>query len=108
MEKHTEKHIEHHEKIVPDTSIIIEGLLSTRINDRLLSVVRPNNPRPLSQKEEWVFGLSGSVSIISWLTITFVDLFVFDLKYGQFLTYYLLAILMAFAAHRVLTKRSAI
>ena len=98
--------------------IILNGAtLSDRINKRLLAAVQQDHPRPLdyardlrplSQKEERFLGLSGAVSITSWLTIAFVDLFVFDLKYGQFLTYYLLAILMAFAVHRVLTKRSAI
>ena len=85
--------------------IILNGaMLSDKINRRLLATVQPNNPRPLSQKEEIFFGLSGSVSIISWLTIAFVDLFVFDLKYWQFLIYYLLVMAAAFAVHRALPR----
>src|SRR3989344_1668425 len=83
--------------------IILNGaMLSSRINGRLLATVQLNNPRLLSQKEEKIFGFSGSVSITSWLTITFVDLFVFDLKYWQFLIYYLLVIAAAFVVHRAL------
>jgi len=85
--------------------IIINGaLLSSRINTRLLESVNPNNPRPLKRREELTFGLSGSVSIISWLTIAFIDLFVFDLKYWQFLTFYFAAISVAFLTDHVLTK----
>lgn len=85
--------------------IIINGaLLSSRINNRLLESVNPNNPRPLKRREELTFGFSGSVSIISWLTIAFIDLFVFDLKYWQFLTLYFGAIFIAFLTDQMLTK----
>ncbi len=64
--------------------IILNGaMLSGRINWGLLATVQPDNPRPLSPKEERFFRLSGSASITSWVTVAFVDLFVFDLKYWQ-------------------------
>ncbi|MBI1888742.1 MAG: hypothetical protein HYS15_02320 [Candidatus Spechtbacteria bacterium] len=86
--------------------IILNGtLLSQRINDKLIKSVELTNPLPVSQKMQNVFGFSGSVSIISWLTITFVDVFTFNLKYWQFSAYYLLAIIFAFVIHLLMRKR---
>ncbi len=85
--------------------IILNGaMLSGRMNRRLLATVRPDNPRPLSPKEEIFFGLSGSVSITSWVTIAFVDLFAFGLKYWQFLIYYFLAMLIIFVTSQFMER----
>ncbi len=85
--------------------IILNGaLLADKINKRLIDSVRTDNPRPITPEEDIFLSLSGSVSIISWLTIAFVDLFVFDLKYWQFIIYYLLVIIIAFIFHRLVIK----
>lgn len=86
--------------------IILNGtLLSQRITDKLIGSVKPKNPLPLSQKVQNILGLSGSISAISWLTITFVDFFSFNLKYRQFLAYYLTAIVLAFVIHWLMNRK---
>jgi len=58
--------------------IILNGaLLSDKINQRLIASVRIDNPLPLTPKEDLFMGISGSISIVSWITIAFIDLFVF-------------------------------
>ncbi len=86
--------------------IILNGaLMSGRINERLMATIRPENPLPLSQKERKLLGVSGAVSISSWLTIAFVDLFSFGLKYWQFFAYYLFVIAVAFTLHQLVDKK---
>lgn len=77
--------------------LIINGVfLSGPMTRRLLDSVKrgiTNLPKRLN----FVAGISGSVSVISWVTINFLDQFqTINLTYGQFFLYYLIAIIAAF------------
>lgn len=57
--------------------IVINGtLLSGRINEALIELFRPDGSvANFEEKTEKIISLSGAVSIVSWLTITFSDFF---------------------------------
>ena len=58
--------------------IIINGtLLSGRINEALIELFQPDGSvAHFDEKTEKIISLSGAISIVSWLTITFSDFFV--------------------------------
>lgn len=86
--------------------IVINGaLLSGRINDFLISLIKSDKVHNLSKKMGFVFGLSGSVSIVSWLTITFIDFHEITLTYAQLFTIYALATLIAFMLNLLIEAR---
>jgi len=82
--------------------IVINGsLLSGKINDLLTNSVKPG-AQGLNQSTLRLMGLSGSVSIISWLSITFVDFFELTLNYWQLIPIYLAGIIIAYFARGVI------
>lgn len=77
--------------------IIINGAgLSGRINKTLKDIADPDHPRKMSSKMKFIFGLSGSISIVSWLTITALDFFTITLSYFEFMVIYASIIAIAF------------
>lgn len=85
--------------------IIVNGaLLSGKISDTLLQIARSTAPVKLSLRAQYLFGLSGAVSIVSWTTITFVDFFEFPFSYAQFLMFYGTAVGIAYAGHFAIEK----
>ena len=84
--------------------IIINGsLLSGKINDLLTNSVKPGG-QTLAPRTLRLMGISGSVSIVSWLTITFVDFFKLTLNYPQLALIYVTAIVTAYFVHDVIEK----
>jgi len=83
--------------------LIINGvLLSIRINDKLLGLIREDRILSLSPRMSKIAGLAGAISIVSWLSITFVDFFELTLSYIALMTIYVLAIGMAYVIHGIL------
>ncbi len=93
--------------------IIINGaLLSERISGVLLRWVQQKNTHNVSyvaeapeKKVMHILGLSGSVSVVSWLSITFLDFVDTGLSFGVLAAIYAGAVLLAFAGHRLLEER---
>ncbi len=93
--------------------IIINGaLLSERISGVLMRWVRRKSARNLSYIAEApgkatmrTLGLSGSVSVVSWLSITFLDFVDTGLPFGVLTVLYACAILFALAGHRFIERR---
>lgn len=80
--------------------LIINGaLLSGRISEAL-TVLKEADHIGRDTALGKIIGVSGAVSIVSWLTITFVDFFRFGLSYWQFLLIFLTAIIAAYYLHR--------
>jgi len=85
--------------------IVLNGaFLSGRMSEKLFSLIQTDRILPLSSKTNLIFGISGSVSIVSWLTITFIDFFSFKLSFWQFFAIYLTLIITAFFGQKVLKK----
>lgn len=70
-------------------------LLSVRINNKLIESIK-SRVSTLSKGWKKIISISGSISITSWLTITFLDFFDFTFSMGQFLFLYTAAILSAY------------
>lgn len=87
--------------------LIVNGvLLSGSITRRLLDGLK-HGITVLPKKLNLIAGISGSVSVISWMTITFVDQFqVIRLAYGQFFIYYLIAITAVFVMRTLVERRA--
>lgn len=86
--------------------IIMNGaLLSGRINDILINFNWLEKRELVNPALKRVISVSGSVSIVSWLTITFVDFFRFSLVYWQFLALYAFFILTAYIVHDVIESQ---
>ncbi|MDP2695640.1 MAG: hypothetical protein Q8O87_00065 [bacterium] len=78
--------------------IIINGaLLSGRVSNWLLGTL---TGQALSRQSKIIIGLSGSISIISWLTITAIDSLEIGWAYWQFALAYLIAIVAAYLFHK--------
>ncbi|MEK7087509.1 MAG: hypothetical protein AAB958_02285 [Patescibacteria group bacterium] len=85
--------------------IIINGaFLSGKTNDFLISLIRPDRVDSISPRTNLIFGISGSLSIVSWTTITFLDFVNLPFSYVEFLFIYLAFISIAFFSHLVLEK----
>ncbi len=83
--------------------IIINGaILSGRINELLINFAELAKRELIDPLLKKVIAVSGSVSIVSWLTITFMDFFEFSAKYWQFWGVYLLAVVTAYTIHGIL------
>ena len=83
--------------------IIFNGaILSGRINEILIHFSQLIEQKLVDPALQRIIRISGSVSIVSWLAITFVDFFEFTLKYWQFLGIYMLVIVLAYTAHNIL------
>ncbi len=96
---------------IPDTSqflfnqtviaiLVINGaLLSVKINEALIKLVKSEQHSQLSSGMEKVVGISGAVSFASWLTITFLDFF--ELPFGYWI---LIVLYLGFIAVLYFTK----
>lgn len=85
--------------------IILNGILLTgRETNVLRSLVKPDRVDFVGPREELIFGLSGSVSIVSWSTITFIDFS--ELTAPIFLMFvgYVLFIVFVFITQKILKK----
>lgn len=83
--------------------IVINGaFLSGKINDFLIDLIRPDRVESLSPKMNLFFGISGSLSIVSWTTITLLDFIKPPFSYLQFLSIYVSFIALAFLSHLAL------
>lgn len=86
--------------------IIINGAaLSGKINETLAKIADPKHPKRMSRKMKLIFGISGSISIVSWLTITFLDFTTIELNYLGLMAGYILLILIAFVTQNTLEKK---
>lgn len=85
--------------------IIINGaLLSGRINDALINLVRRGKEMSLTPRLRRVAQISGAVSIVSWTTVTFLDFFDFSVSLGHFFIFYLTAILLVFLFEPIIER----
>jgi hypothetical protein len=72
---------------------------------KLLETVKNGTVRPLSARWQTAAGISGSISIASWSTITVVDFFYsLTLSYPQMLLCYLVWVSCAYVGY-ILTER---
>ena len=86
--------------------LIINGaLLSGRINNLLIHFVSLEKYELVNPTLKRIISVSGSISIVSWLTITFVDFFEFSLHYWQFISFYALLILTAYLVHDIIESQ---
>ncbi len=86
--------------------IIVNGaVLSGRINDILINFNWLEDKELVNPALKKIISVSGSVSIISWLTITFVDFFEFPLAYWQFFSLYAFFILTAYLVHDIIESQ---
>jgi len=83
--------------------IINGGLLSGPITKKLLSF--KDGEKPLEKKWAMLMGISGSISIASWTTITFTDFFwSLTLSYWQMLLLYIFWVGLVYLTYRLLEK----
>lgn len=82
--------------------IIINGVILTGpISRWMLDTVKDKGKR-LSRKQVLYADISGTLSITSWFSITFVDFFKnLTLNYGHFLGIYLSLLIILFIGHRI-------
>lgn len=87
--------------------LIINGVfLSGPIARRLLDELK-KGIAVLPRKLNFIAGISGSISVISWATITFADQFqTINLAYGQFILYYIIAIAAVFFLRTFVERRA--
>ena len=77
--------------------LVLNGvLLAGRINRVLIHLIKPNRVLTLSKPLKKLLGMSASVSIVSWATVTFIDFFEIPFAYYQFFIIYLLFIGIAY------------
>ncbi len=85
--------------------IVLNGaLLSGRINDAMKNLIHRDRVLPLSPKYHTLFGISGAISITSWLTIYILDFLKFNFTYMQFLMSYIAIIFALFLIHHFLDE----
>lgn len=87
--------------------LIINGaLLSGRLSRVLLDSIKGGKVKPLPGKWEKIAGVSASVSIVSWLTITFIDFSPnLTLSYMTLLLLYVFAIFIAYSTENVIMQK---
>ncbi|MEX2144956.1 MAG: hypothetical protein WD712_01050 [Candidatus Spechtbacterales bacterium] len=84
--------------------IILNGaMLSVRINDKLIKFATGIEDS-ISRKWTAIIQVSGSVSIVSWITITFLDFFDFTFALWQFFSIYIFVIAGAVVANLLIEK----
>lgn len=75
--------------------VIINGaLLSGVVNDKLIDFAKKG--KALTPALNNTFSLLGSISIVSWTSITFLDFFEFNFSYLAFMTLYIFVIIFFF------------
>ncbi len=87
--------------------LIINGaFLSGPLTRRLMNGLR-KGVLPLAGRWGRIATICGSISIVSWLSITFIDFFPnIELAYWQMITFYITAIVFAFIVNLVVEKFS--
>ncbi len=86
--------------------IILNGtLLSSRVNDYLIDSLKPVETRKFKTSFEQVFHWSGSISIVSWLTIYSVDFFKFNASFPVLFFSYIAFIFLARAVYEVINRK---
>lgn len=86
--------------------LIVNGaLLSVGINDALISLIKPDRVEKFSSQMERIVAFSGSVSIVSWLTVTLIDFFEIPLSLIGFAAAYLLLIIAAYITKPLLERQ---
>lgn len=61
--------------------VIINGtFLSVRVNDMFINLIKPQKVLALSRPVNKLIGVLGSVSIVTWLSVTFLDFITTDLS----------------------------
>ncbi len=86
--------------------IIMNGaLLSSRANDYLIDSLRPEGARKFKTSFEQIFHWSGSISIVSWLTIYFVDFFKFNVSFTVLFLSYIMFIFLARFAYEIINRK---
>lgn len=77
--------------------LILNGaLLSVGVNDALIRLVESRGEAEFEGLMDKVVRVSGSVSIVSWVTVTFIDFFVIPLSFVQLGLAYLVLIFIAY------------
>ena len=85
--------------------LVLNGvLLAGRINRVLINLIKPNRVLTLSGSLKKMLRISASVSIVSWVTVTFIDFFDIPLAYYQFFIIYLFFIGIAYIAKPLAEK----
>ena len=85
--------------------IVLNGvLLAGRINRILINLIKPDRVLLLGRSLKKLLRISASVSIVSWVTVTFIDFFDIPLVYYQFFIVYLLFIGIAYIAKPIVEK----
>lgn len=86
--------------------IILNGaLLSVRLNEALTNLVKPDKILKLKKTTAKILGISGSISIVSWFSVTFLDFFELPYSFLQFLSIYLVLILGVYLAKPIVERR---
>ncbi len=86
--------------------IILNGtLLSNRVNNYLLDSLKPVEVRQFKVSFKKIFHWSGSISIVSWLTIYFVDFFEFNVSFLVLFSAYLTFIFLARVVHEIINRK---
>ncbi len=85
--------------------IILNGtLLSSRVNEYLIDSLNPVEARKFPISFEQIFHWSGSISIVSWLTIYSVDFFKFNASFPVLFFSYLAFIFLARAVYEIINR----
>ncbi len=85
--------------------IVINGaFLSGKINDFLIGLIHPDRVESISPRTSLIFGISGSLSIVSWTTITLLDFVKPPFSYIQFFSIYFLFIALAYVFKSALER----
>ncbi len=84
--------------------IVLNGVfLSGPLTEKLISSIKAGTVEPLSRGWELASGLAGSLSLVSWLTITFVDIIeITGTGYATLLGIYIACVGVAFAGYEFL------
>ncbi len=86
--------------------IILNGtLLSSRVNDYLLDSLKPIETRKFQASFKQIFHWSGSISIVSWLTISSVDFFNFNASFLILFASYIGLIFLARAVYEIINRK---
>ncbi len=86
--------------------IILNGtLLSSRVNDYLIDILKPIEARKFKTSFKQIFHWSGSISIVSWLTIYSVDFFKFNVGFSILFLSYITLIFLARAVYEIINRK---
>ncbi|MDX1535249.1 MAG: hypothetical protein R3346_00565 [Candidatus Spechtbacterales bacterium] len=77
--------------------LILNGaLLSVGINDELIALIKPDRVDRMDPVVDSVVRVSGSISIVSWITVTVIDFFIIPIALPWLVVVYLALIFMAY------------